>query len=89
MGYDAAKLTLLGQAIAGRKCWIYEDTGGEAVSAYQANGYFTDAKQRGVDTGDPITVIDVANSETWQGRFITLQDTGATTGTVRFDTGQP
>ena len=32
MGYDAGKLDLCGQAIAGPKSWVYEDTGGEAVS---------------------------------------------------------
>ena len=89
MGYDAGKLELITQAIAGRKTWQYEDTGGEAITVYQGAGYFTDAKQRGVDTGDPIQIIDAANKITWRGHFITVQDTGATTGTVRLDTGQP
>jgi hypothetical protein len=89
MGYDNGKLTLVQQSIAGRKEWLYEDTGGEAITVYQGAGYFADAKKYGVDTGDPITIVDAANKITWRGHFITLQDTGATQGTVRLDTGQP
>lgn len=88
MGYDSSRLNNVGQAIAGPPQWQYLDTGGESASTYQGAGYFTDAKNRGVDTGDPIIIIDLANKETWQGRFITVQDTGATQGTVRLDTGQ-
>ncbi len=89
MGYDAGKLDLCGQAIAGPKSWVYEDTGGEAVSAYQASGYFANAKVRGCVAGDPIKVVDRSADVVWTGYFTEVQDTGATTGTVRFDTGQP
>lgn len=87
MGYDAGKLTLCGQAMAGPKKWVYHDTGGEAVSVYEGAGYFTDAKNRGVDTGDAIEVWNGASNIVYHGRFTTVQDTGATSGTVTLDTG--
>lgn len=89
MGYDSSRLSLIAQGIAGPQMWLYRDTGGESVGTYQGAGYFSDAKDRGVDTGDPVMVLDDANSIVWRGHFITVQDTGATQGTVRFDTGQP
>ena len=89
MAYDAGKLELNVQTIAGTKSWLYEDTGGEAITVYQGAGYFADAKDRGVDTGDPITIVNRSAKITWRGQFITVQDTGETQGTVRLDTGQP
>jgi hypothetical protein len=87
MGYDNKKLHLCGQPMAGPKKWVYYDTGGEAVSVYEGAGYFADAKQYGVDTGDYIEVWNKASNIIYKGRFTTLQDTGATTGTVTLDTG--
>ena len=87
MGYDAKNLTLCGQAMAGPKKWVYYDTGGEAVSVYEGAGYFTDAKDRGVDTGDRIEVWNKASDIIYCGRFTAVQDTGATSGTVTLDTG--
>jgi hypothetical protein len=87
MGYDAGRLTLRSQAMAGPKEWTYYDTGGEAVSVYEGAGYFTDAKQRGVDTGDRIEVWNNSSKVVYSGRFTTVQDTGSTTGTVTLDTG--
>jgi hypothetical protein len=87
MGYDASRLSLRSQAIAGPKEWTYYDTGGETAAVYEGVGYFTDAKQRGVDTGDLIQVYNNASNIVYRGRFTTVQDTGATTGTVNLDTG--
>lgn len=87
MGYDAGKLTMVRQAIAGPKHWVYYDTGGENVATYEGAGYFTDAKSRGVDTGDTIEIWNKSTNARYNGRFTTLQDTGATTGTVTLDTG--
>ena len=87
MGYDAGKLSLIAQGIFGSSLWMYTDTGGEAVSVYEGAGYFTDAKQRGVDTGDFVFVKNDASDVVYHGRFTTVQDTGATTGTVTLDTG--
>lgn len=89
MGYDAGRLSNIGQGLVSANRWQYVDTGGEAVGAYQAVGYFTDAGDRGVEVGDPITVVDSATPTAWNGYFITVQDTGATQGTIRLDTGQP
>lgn len=87
MGYDNGKLTLCGQAIAGRRKWIYEDTGGETAAVYQGAGYFADANDYGVKVGDPVEVINGASNIAYFGRFTTVQDTGGTQGTVTLDTG--
>lgn len=87
MGYDPSKLTLASQSIAGIRHWQYVDTGGEAVSVYEGAGYFTDAKSRGVDTGDSIQVYNKSSNIVYNGRFTAMQDTGSSTGTVTLDTG--
>jgi hypothetical protein len=87
MGYDNKKLTLCGQSMAGPRKWIYTDTGGEAVSVYEGVGYFADAKQYGVKVNDCVEIQDMANTYVYSGNFITVQDTGGTTGTVVLDTG--
>jgi len=83
MGYDSSKLVLQSQSIAGIKQFVYTDTGGEAVGTYQAAGYFTNAKDVGADTGDIVKIVDTTNNETYDGVFITVQDTGNTQGTVK------
>lgn len=83
MGYDPSKLTLLSQSIAGKKQYVYDDTGGETTATYQGTGWFTDAKDRGADTGDLVKIYDKANAESYDGVFITVQDTGDTQGTVK------
>ena len=87
MGYDSGKLSLKNQPIAGIKEWMYEDTGGEAVSVYEGAGYFANAKNVGASAGDPITVVNRASSIVYYGKFTTVQDTGATQGTIALDTG--
>ena len=87
MTYDSKKLTLLSQAVAGFKEWVYYDTGGESVATYTGSGWFADAKDHGVDTGDSIDLIDATNGIRYQGRFSVVQDTGETQGTVALDTG--
>lgn len=87
MGYDAKALNLAGQPMAGRRSWVFNDTGGEAVSAYEGSGFFTDAKDLGVKVGDPVEIVNRATNAVYHGRFTTVQDTGGTTGTVTLDTG--
>lgn len=87
MGYDAGRLSLRSQAIAGPKEWVYFDSGGETAATYEGTGYFTDAKDRGVDTGDLIQVYNKASNIVYRGRFTVVQDTGETQGTVNLDTG--
>lgn len=83
MGYDSSKLVLHGQAIAGTKQFVYTDTGGETTGTYQGVGYFANAKANGAAVGDFVKIVDQGNNETYDGIFITVQDTGATTGTVK------
>lgn len=86
MTYDPSKLQLLSQPIAGAKEWRYTDTGGESAATYAGSGWFTDAKDKGVDTGDAILVQDATNNQFYRGYFSAVQDTGDTQGTVTFDT---
>lgn len=87
MGYDSSKLNLHSQGIAAARQWYYEDTGGETVAVYTGAGWFTDAKDKGVDTGDYINIFDRKNTIQYEGYFSTVQDTGDTQGTVTLDTG--
>jgi hypothetical protein len=87
MGYDPKNLTLMSQSVAGVKDWAYKDTGGEVSATYVGAGYFTDAKNRGVDTGDTITIYNQAASKVRRGAFSVVQDTGSSSGTVVLDTG--
>ena len=90
MGYDAGKLSLKTQPMAGYKEWVYVDTGGETVATYEGAGYFANAKNVGADTGDPITVINRATptaAVVYRGKFTAIQDTGNTQGTITLDTG--
>lgn len=87
MAYDSDKLSVCGQAIAGPRKFVYDDTGGEAVSVYEGAGYFANAKKFGAVAGDPIEVINRASDIVYSGRFTTVQDTGGTSGTVTLDTG--
>jgi hypothetical protein len=85
MAYKAASLVLQSQSIAGRRTWLYSDTG-SLISAIVANGFFTDAKDKGVKVGDDITVIDRTTRIRETGLFTVVQDTGNTQGTVVMDT---
>ena len=87
MGYDPDKLILITQGITRPQRWDYEDTGGEAVSVYTGAGYFADAKDKGVDTGDHVIIRDRTNTIQYEGYFSAVQDTGASQGTVVLDTG--
>ena len=87
MGYDAGGLSLVNQAIAGRRSWAWNDTGGENVATYEGSGFFTDAKKLGVNAGDPVEIVNRATNAVYHGRFTAVQDTGGTTGTVTLDTG--
>ena len=91
MGYDAHMLTLQAQAMAGtaltgNRDWLYTDTGGEAASVYVADGYFTDAKDRGVKVNDNLRIRDLGNNKIYDAYFSVVQDPGATQGTVVLDT---
>ena len=84
MAYKTAKLNLVGQAVAGRREWLYSDTGSTVANAVGA-GFFADAKDKGVKTDDRLTVIDELTNITVTG-LMAVQDTGATTGTFVQDT---
>lgn len=87
MAYDSNKFNLMSQSIAGPRRWDYEDTGGETVAVYVGAGWFADAKDHGVDTGDHIIVRDRKNTIQYEAYFSAVQSTGATQGTIVLDTG--
>lgn len=78
------QLRLVSQGITGGKQWDYYDTG--AIADIQdVAGYFTQAGDMGVDSGD-IIFIHANNGYTnrlvYGAAFAPVQDTGATQGTV-------
>ena len=91
MTYDAIRFSLESQPPgAGPKKWVYLDSGGETVATYEGSGWFTDAKSKGVTVGDRIEIINRATPTAaiiYSGKFTSVQDTGATQGTVTLDTG--
>lgn len=76
------QLKLVSQGIVGGKVWHYHDTGALADVADVA-GYFTNASECGVDSGDLI-FISANNGNTtrtvYGAAFSPVQDTGATQG---------
>jgi len=82
--YSKDRLKLIAQGITGGKTWHYHDTGAIADVADVA-GFFTDASLMGVDTGDFIFISannGYTNHMVWGAAFASVQDTGATQGTV-------
>lgn len=88
MSYDADQFGLESQAIAGNRRFRYVDTGGETAAAFQAAGFFADAKAKGARVGDRVEIADLNSDDVLTGVFLTVQDTGGTSGTVKLDTGQ-
>ena len=82
--FNKDRFMLTSQGIARGKRWLYEDTGALADVADVA-GYFASAGDLGVDTGDFLE-IRANNGYTTRvvhgAAFSTVQDTGATQGTV-------
>lgn len=78
--YDSAKLNLRSQSVAGRKTWLYEDTG--PVADVIASGFVTDAKQKGMSVNDAVEYIDTSRGIRYGLKVSAVQDTGATTGTL-------
>ena len=82
--FNKDRFMLVSQGIARGKRWLYEDTGALADVADVA-GYFASAGDLGVDTGDFLE-IRANNGYTTRvvhgAAFSTVQDTGATQGTV-------
>lgn len=77
-------LALVSQGITGHKIWSYTDTGSIGDVADVA-GYFSNASECGVDTGDLIYIRannGFTNRLVWGAAFSIVQDTGATQGTV-------
>lgn len=91
MTYDPSRLSLESQPPgAGRKKWVWPDTGGETVATYEGSGFFTNAGKYGVSVGDRIEIINLATPSAtivYSGKFTVVQDTGNTQGTVTLDTG--
>ena len=77
-------LRLINQGITGGKVWHYTDTGALADVADVA-GYFTNASECGVDSGDMMFIAANNGNTTrtiYGASFAPVQDTGATQGTT-------
>jgi hypothetical protein len=77
-------LRLISQGVTGGKLWDYTDTG--AIGDIQdVNGYFAQAGDMGVDSGDLIFIHannGYTNRIVYGTGFQPVQDTGATQGSV-------
>lgn len=84
--YSKDRLVLIAQGIAGnQKIWFYNDTGGIGTVDENAVGFITNADDMGVDTGDLVFIKatnGVGNKAVHAAAFLTVQDTGATQGTI-------
>ena len=80
--FDKDNLRLISQGITGGKVWQYTDTGALA-DVVDVAGYFTNASECGVDSGDLI-FISANNGNTtrtvYGAAFSAIQDTGASQG---------
>ena len=82
--YSKDRLKLVSQGITGGKIWHYSDTGAIADVA-DVDGFFTNAGDMGVDTGDLLYIAANDGQVTQVVRaaaFYSVQDTGATQGGV-------
>ena len=87
MVYVPKNLSLVNQGMVGPKRWVYVDTGTTHETNYGDVGFFSDAKDRGMDTGDRVEIFERAGKTWVLGAMTTVQDTGATSGTFLGDTG--
>ena len=82
--YDKNRLKLIAQGIVGSKIWAYEDTG-ILADIEEVEGFFTNAGEMGMDTGDFIFIKakdGILNKTVRGAAMAKIQDTGATHGTV-------
>jgi hypothetical protein len=74
--YQSANFNLRSQSIAGRKEWVYEDTG--PIADVIASGFVSDGAQKGASVGDFVKYYDTSRG-IWYGlRVSARSDTGAT-----------
>jgi len=85
MAYKSARLNLTSQGITSPRSWVYDDTGATVADGV-ANGFFTDAGDKGAEVGDYLDFRDNNTGIRVTGRFTVIQDTGATQGTFVQDT---
>lgn len=74
---------LIGQGIGGNgKCWLYKSA--DAIADVDAAGYFTNAGDLGISTGDEITIIDTTNGLTSKGKVTVTAGAGTATALTAF-----
>lgn len=82
--YNKNRLKLVSQGITGGKIWHYTDTGALA-DVVEVVGFFANAGEMGVDSGD-LLFVQASNGATTRvvhgTAFYAIQDTGATQGQV-------
>jgi len=74
--YDTSKFNLVGQPIAGRREWLYEDTG--PVADVVASGFVADGKAKGAKVDDIVRYIDTSRHIVYGLRVSNVTDTGVT-----------
>lgn len=72
--YTSANFNLRDQSIAGRKRWVYEDTG--PVADVIASGFVSDGADKGCDSGDLVDYFDSSRGIWYNLQVSAVQDTG-------------
>ena len=78
MTYQSSKLNLRSQAIAGKREWVYEDTG-STLATIGAQNYFTDGKSKGMLLNDTVYASIVGTAAV---KRYTVTDVQGDTGTA-------
>jgi hypothetical protein len=77
MAYKPNSLVLVTQSIAGRRSWLYSDTG-SLISAAVAADFFSDGLYKGVKVDDDLKFIDRTTNIGVTGLFSAVDTGGAT-----------
>jgi hypothetical protein len=86
MTYKTDKMNLQPQSIAGRRSWIYDDTGG-TVATVVAAGWATDGKSKGMKAGDLVDFVPGAGVRYAASvSAVQAEDTGLPSVTIVLDT---
>jgi hypothetical protein len=74
--YQSKNFNLRDQSIAGRRTWLYEDTG--PVTDVAGAGFVTDGAAKGAKVDDIVEYVDTSRHLAYHLRVSNVTDTGGT-----------
>lgn len=87
MSYQSDKLSLRSQAIAGKREWVYEDTG-STLATIGADNFFSNGKSKGMKVNDTVFASIVGTADVNRYAVKDVQgDTGTADAASIGDTG--